>query len=65
MHEEPNKIKAVCRCEAWRMCLPERTAMMWAWAGYLDQLKVSAESILLKSGVIRRELTFPFEVHRP
>ncbi len=41
-HEEPNKIKAAYKREAWRMYLPERTAMMQAWADYLDKLKHDA-----------------------
>jgi len=46
-HEEPNKIKAAYKREAWRMYLPERTAMMQAWADYLDKLKAGAEVIPL------------------
>lgn len=46
-HEEPNKIKAAYKREAWRMYLPERTTMMQAWADYLDKLKVGAEVIPL------------------
>ena len=46
-HEEPNKIKAAYKREAWRMYLPERTAMMQAWADYLDKLKQGAEVIPL------------------
>ena len=38
-HEEPNKIKAAYKREAWRMYLPERIAMMQDWADYLDKLK--------------------------
>jgi len=38
-HEEPNKVKAAYKREAWRMYLPERTAMMQSWADYLDKLK--------------------------
>lgn len=41
-HEEPNKIKAAYKRDAWRMYLPERTAMMQAWADYLDKLKEGA-----------------------
>ena len=44
-HEEPNKIKAAYKREAWRMYLPERIAMMQAWADYLDKLKKGAEVI--------------------
>lgn len=46
-HEEPNKIKAAYKREAWRMYLPERIAMMQAWADYLDKLKAGAEVIPL------------------
>ena len=48
-HEEPNKIKAAYKREAWRMYLPERTAMMQAWADYLDKLKAGAEVIPLRA----------------
>lgn len=48
-HEEPNKIKAAYKREAWRMYLPERTAMMQAWADYLDKLKTGAEVIPLRA----------------
>ena len=48
-HEEPNKIKAAYKREAWRMYLPERTAMMQAWADYLDKLKVGAAVIPLRA----------------
>jgi len=48
-HEEPNKIKAAYKREAWRMYLPERTAMMQAWADYLDKLKSGAEVIPLRA----------------
>lgn len=48
-HEEPNKIKAAYKREAWRMYLPERTAMMQAWADYLDKLKQGAEVIPLRA----------------
>lgn len=41
-HEEPNKIKAAYKREAWRMYLPERTAMMQSWADYLDGLAAGA-----------------------
>lgn len=41
-HEEPNKIKAAYKREQWKMYLPERTAMMQAWADYLDGLKAGA-----------------------
>ena len=40
-HEEPNKIKAAYKREQWRMYLPERVAMMQAWADYLDKIKSS------------------------
>jgi integrase len=46
-HEEPNKVKAAYKREAWRMYLPERTAMMQAWADYLDSLKAGAKVIPL------------------
>jgi integrase len=46
-HEEPNKIKAAYKRDTWRMYLPERTAMMQAWADYLDKLKVGAEILTL------------------
>ena len=48
-HEEPNKIKAAYKREAWRMYLPERIAMMQAWADYLDTLKKGAEVIPLRA----------------
>lgn len=48
-HEEPNKIKAAYKREVWRMYLPERTAMMQAWADYLDSLKAGAEVIPLRA----------------
>ncbi|MBI1887734.1 MAG: integrase arm-type DNA-binding domain-containing protein [Nitrosomonadales bacterium] len=48
-HEEPNKIKAAYKREAWRMYLHERTAMMQAWADYLDKLKAGAEVIPLRA----------------
>lgn len=44
-HEEPNKIKAAYKREAWRMYLPERVAMMQSWADYLDGLAAGAEVI--------------------
>ncbi|MBI4807735.1 MAG: tyrosine-type recombinase/integrase [Nitrosomonadales bacterium] len=47
-HEEPNKIKAAYKRDAWRMYLVERTAMMQAWADYLDKLKKGAEVIPLE-----------------
>ena len=47
-HEEQNKIKAAYKREAWRMYLPERTAMMQAWADYLDKLKAGADVITLR-----------------
>jgi len=46
-HEEPNKIKAAYKREAWRMYLPERIAMMQAWADYLDGLAAGAQVIPL------------------
>ena len=46
-HEEPNKIKAAYKREAWRMYLPERIAMMQAWADYLDGLAAGADVIKL------------------
>lgn len=48
-HEEQNKIKAAYKREAWRMYLPERTAMMQAWADYLDKLKAGAEVVPLRA----------------
>jgi integrase len=48
-HEEPNKIKAAYKREAWRMYLSERTAMMQAWADYLDKLKAGAKVIPLRA----------------
>lgn len=48
-HEEPNKVKAAYKRDAWRMYLPERTAMMQAWADYLDKLKAGAEVIPLRA----------------
>ncbi len=48
-HEEPNKIKAAYKREAWRMYLPERATMMQAWADYLDKLKKGAEVIPLRA----------------
>ncbi len=48
-HEEPNKIKAAYKREAWRMYLPERTAMMQAWADYLDKLKLGAQVIPMRA----------------
>ncbi len=48
-HEEPNKIKAAYKREAWRMYLSERTAMMQAWADYLNKLKAGAEVIPLRA----------------
>ncbi|MGC2458725.1 MAG: integrase arm-type DNA-binding domain-containing protein [Gallionellaceae bacterium] len=48
-HEEANKVKAAYKREAWRMYLPERTAMMQAWADYLDKLKAGAEVIPLRA----------------
>ncbi|MDD4913347.1 MAG: tyrosine-type recombinase/integrase [Sideroxydans sp.] len=47
-HEEPNKIKAAYKRDAWRMYLPERTAMMQAWADYLDKLKLGADVLPLQ-----------------
>lgn len=46
-HEEPNKIKAAYKREAWRMYLPERIAMMQSWADYLDGLAAGAVVITL------------------
>jgi len=46
-HEEPNKVKAAYKRDAWRMYLPERISMMQAWADYLDNLKAGAEVIPL------------------
>jgi integrase len=46
-HEEPNKVKAAYKRDAWRMYLPERTAMMQAWADYLGKLKAGAVVIPL------------------
>jgi integrase len=48
-HEEPNKVKAAYKRESWRMYLPERTAMMQAWADYLDKLKAGAKVVLLRA----------------
>ncbi len=48
-HEEPNKVKAAYKRDAWRMYLPERTAMMQAWADYLNKLKAGAEVIPLRA----------------
>ena len=48
-HEEPNKVKAAYKRDAWRMYLPERIAMMQAWADYLDKLKHGAEVIPLRA----------------
>ncbi len=48
-HEEANKVKAAYKRDAWRMYLPERTAMMQAWADYLDKLKTGADVIPLRS----------------
>lgn len=48
-HEEPNKVKAAYKRDAWRMYMPERTAMMQAWADYLDKLKAGAEVIPLRA----------------
>ena len=48
-HEEPNKVKAAYKREAWRMYLPERTAMMQAWADYLDKLKQGAQVIPMRA----------------
>lgn len=48
-HEEANKVKAAYKREAWRMYLPERTAMMQAWADYLDKLKQGADVIPLRA----------------
>lgn len=48
-HEEANKVKAAYKRDAWKMYLPERTAMMQAWADYLDKLKAGAEVIPLRA----------------
>ena len=48
-HEEANKVKAAYKREAWRMYLPERVAMMQAWADYLDKLKAGAVVIPLRA----------------
>ncbi|RFC31109.1 MAG: Integrase [Candidatus Nitrotoga sp. MKT] len=48
-HEEPNKIKAAYKREAWRMYLPERIAMMQAWADYLGGLAAGADVIPLRA----------------
>ena len=48
-HEEANKVKAAYKRDAWRMYLPERIAMMQAWADYLDKLKQGAVVIPLRS----------------
>jgi integrase len=48
-HEEPNKVKAAYKRESWRMYLPERTAMMQAWADYLDGLKAGTDVIPLRA----------------
>jgi hypothetical protein len=48
-HEEPNKVKAAYKRDAWRIYLSERTAMMQAWADYLDKLKSGAEVIPLRA----------------
>jgi integrase len=48
-HEEPNKVKAAYKRDAWRMYLPERTTMMQAWADYLDKLKKGAEVLPLRA----------------
>ena len=47
-HEEPNKIKAAYKREAWRMYLPERVKMMQEWADYLDGLKNGAQNVPFK-----------------
>jgi integrase len=48
-HEEANKVKAAYKRDAWRMYLPERTAMMQAWADYLDKLKAGAQVIPMRA----------------
>jgi integrase len=48
-HEEANKVKAAYKREAWRMYLPERTAMMQQWADYLDKLKAGAKVVPLRA----------------
>ena len=45
-HEEPNKIKAAYKREQWRMYLPERVAMMQAWADYLDEIKSEGGNVV-------------------
>jgi integrase len=44
-HEEPNKVKAAYKRDAWRMYLDERKEMMQSWADYLDKLKAEAKVI--------------------
>lgn len=53
-HEEPNKIKAAYKRDAWRMYLPERITMMQAWADYLDALKTGAQVIPLRANFAAR-----------
>ena len=48
-HEEANKVKAAYKREAWRMYLPERTAMMQQWADYLDELAKGATIMSFKA----------------
>lgn len=48
-HEEANKIKAAYKRDVWRMYLPERKAMMQAWADYLANLKRGAEIIPMRA----------------
>lgn len=47
-HDEPNAVKAAYKRELWRMYLPERTAMMQAWADYLDSLRAGAKVLPFK-----------------
>lgn len=47
-HDEPNAVKAAYKRELWRMYLPERTAMMQAWADYLDSLRAGAQVLPFK-----------------
>lgn len=47
-HDEPNAVKAAYKRELWRMYLPERTAMMQAWADYLDSLRAGAQVVPFK-----------------
>lgn len=51
-HEEPNKIKAAYKREAWRMYLPERTKMLQSWADILDKLRIGADVVTLQRGMV-------------